>query len=291
MTPPGFSMRVPITSLCPTVRSARSSLPSVLLSLSPPAGAALSLSPWCFGHSVLGTKMLLSPGHLDNTESHQPPKGHCGSWGNCSWWWRVGREIQQLLDLCEGPSEPALLGSLRDAHGLDSCEANRMGCAATCKWGDLGWCPTGDGNTEATDAPEVFAGMWMSLSLVTDPVTASGTPSHQPRTLILVSVMGNLTPKHGGLYTKVVHRAGNKPLLWTSSIKTNQWDFLCTFSAFQQKHKTQWESDKIFLNQNTDTNLSISSNIYGIIFQTFFNFSSSFSKNILCFQLFAFTLS
>lgn len=53
----------------------------------------------------------------------------------------------------------------------------------------------------------------MSLSLVTDPVTASGTLSHQPRTPILVSVMGNLTPKHSGLYTKVVHRAGNKPLL------------------------------------------------------------------------------
>lgn len=27
--------------------------------------------------------------------------------------------IQQVPDLCEGPSEPALLGSLRDAHRWD----------------------------------------------------------------------------------------------------------------------------------------------------------------------------
>lgn len=79
----------------------------------------------------------------------------------------------------------------------------------------------------------------------------------------------------------------NIPFLWRSSSTTNQWNFLWTFSAFQQKHKTLNENPiKYFW-----VNLRISSSIFGIIFQTGLDFANSFSKNILHFQLFAFSLS
>lgn len=37
---------------------------------------------------------------------------------------------------------------------------------------------------------------------------ALSPPSHQPKTSILLSVMGNLTPKRSGPYAKVVARGG-----------------------------------------------------------------------------------
>lgn len=208
-----------------------------------------------------------------------PQRGHLvlGQW---PWWGNAAAPgaVKAPPGKAQGCSQVGLKW-----HRLD-------GMCCHCKWGDLGWCPTRERNTEATQAPEVFVGVSVGLSSVTAWGQPVVPPSHQPRTPILVSVMRNLTPKHSCMQ-RWCTELGNKPQLWTSAIKTNQWNFLQTFSAFQQKHKTQLKSDKIFWYENTDTNLRISRNIYGVIFQTFFNSSSSFSKSILCFQLFAFTLS
>lgn len=288
---PGFPVRVPITSLCPTVHSASSwsSFCPVLVPTSRSCSYPFTLVFWACCSGKKDASHPWSPGVLGKPPT---PKGSVvlGKW---SWWGRAGREIQQLLELCEGPSEAALLGMLtflRHAHRLDSYATNQMGWAATAN--ERIW----DGvlhvtGTQRPHTPEVFAGVSMGLSLVTGLWQPVVPPSHQPRTPIVVGVMRNLTPNTVSCTQRWCTELGNKPLLWTSAMKTNQWDFLWTFSAFQQKHKTQWKSNKIFLNKNTDTNLKISSNIYGIISQTFLNFSSSFSKSILWFQLFAFTLS
>lgn len=200
-------------------------------SLSPPAGAALSLSPWWSGHSVLGRKTLLTPGHRGecNTERQQPPKGECGSWGKWSWWWRVGRESSRSQTCVKAPLS------------LHSWEASGMltdGMCWHCRWGGLGWGPTREGNTEATQTPEGFAGVWMVWAWWQawwQPVVPL---SHQPRTLPLVSVMGNLTPKHSCTQR------------WCTELLTN------LSSVLQQKKQTNEISYEHFLLSNRNTKLN-----------------------------------
>lgn len=96
--------------------------PSVLLSLFPSVGAASFLSSWLPGHSDwFGKKDAAhsrSPGMLGTAtqKASDPQIGESGYWGKWSWWWRAGREIQQLLELREATFACALLGSLSDAQ-------------------------------------------------------------------------------------------------------------------------------------------------------------------------------
>lgn len=104
-----------------------------LLSSSPPAGAALSLSP-----GILGTLFWKkdashpwSPGMLGTAtqKATSPQRGSVAPGGN-------GHGGEGLVGKSAAPGpEPALLGSLRDAPRLDSCDTNRMGCAATANEG------------------------------------------------------------------------------------------------------------------------------------------------------------
>lgn len=259
MKPPGFPGRVPMTSLCPTVRSARSWFSSC-----PPVLAPTSRScSFPFPLAVLGRKMLLTPGHQGcwGLQHRKPPtpKGGTWSWGKWSWWGRVGREIQQLLELwkllwASTPGKPqgcSQLGFMwRRLDGM-CCTVNEgiwdgaLHVMGTQKPHKLQRCLLG--------REQVWA-WWQAWG---QPVVP---PSNQHRTPVLVSAMRNLTPKHSCTQRGCME-LGNKPLLWTSAIKTSQWDFLQTFSAFQQKHKTQWKSDKIFW-----TKIQIQTSGFGVIF-------------------------
>lgn len=124
----------PITTLCPEAPSE-----SGWYSFFPPVLAPISRScffpfpPGSLGTlPVFGRKKLPTPGHhgcwgLQHRKPPAPKVGESGYWGKWSWWWRVRREIQQLLDLCEATFESALLGRLSDAHSLYLCDAKQMG--------------------------------------------------------------------------------------------------------------------------------------------------------------------
>lgn len=147
---------------------------------------------------------------VGDCRSHQPQRG-MWSWGKWSWWGRVGREIRQQLDLCEGPSETALLGMLtflRDAHRLDSYTTNQMGWAATVNEGI--W----DGvlhvtGTRRPHTPAVFAEVSMGLSSGTGLVTASGTPESPTQD----TNRGECGEKPHTQTQRWCTELGNKPLL------------------------------------------------------------------------------
>lgn len=102
---------------------------SFLLSSLPSVGAApfpvllaLFLEEWCCPLPVTGMLGTRATGPRS-----PPDMGESSYWGKWSWWWGVGGEIQQLLDLCEATFESAVLGSPSNVHSLDLCDMNQVG--------------------------------------------------------------------------------------------------------------------------------------------------------------------
>lgn len=169
----------------------------------PPAGAAsppflLVIWALCFGR-----KMLPTPSHQGclgqwslvtggNVHGGERLVGKSSSPWTCvkpplslhTWeaWWMLTVWIQTMWTSWEG-----------------------IGKCSHRQWGGFSMVPyTRWEHRGQTHEWRFFGCKWVWATVTGTAMASVTPPSHQPRTLILLSVMGNLTCKHSGLYAKVV---------------------------------------------------------------------------------------
>lgn len=169
-------------------------------------------------------KILLTPAGLLGVAAQKAinPKesNYQGTW---SWWWRVGRETHQLLDLNEATLETIFLGSLGDAWiHVTWSRWERIKCWH-CKWGE-------EHGGQAHE--QCLFGVSLSYRGKHGDGHCSPTqPPTQDSNLVECSGKPHAS-ECSGPRAKVVTRAGTIPVLWSSPASTKQWQFLQTFSAF-----------------------------------------------------------